>query len=304
MPNIFQTLYPAFGEYFINIYCSRIKQWAMCYRVGTPMNTNMNAESFHRVLKIVYLQQKHNRRMDSLIYTLLKISRYKSFEQLMKLEKGKHTHRICDINKRHRTAVSFAHLATITCSAEDSFKVSSESRNRTYSTVLKVQSQCYCRLKCQFCSVCAHQYTCTCLDPCANTTVCKHIHLVRTRGKTIYSTVNHAAMADLRYYSAITVPLSLSESQEGSPKLPPPRDVLLSNLQKATTNSLTKCSKCCDTNAIERAYNMLEYNYSKRLNLLPLWLIHQSKMQSIPYEEFNTTSFFSTRKRGSYLLLC
>ena len=28
-----QTLYPAFGKYFINIYCSHINQWAMCYRV-------------------------------------------------------------------------------------------------------------------------------------------------------------------------------------------------------------------------------------------------------------------------------
>ena len=110
----------------------------MCYRIGTPMNTNMYGESFHRVIKIVYLHQKHNRRMDSLIYTLLKISRDKAFEQLMKFEKGKHTHQICDINKRHRTAVSFAHLATITCTAEDSFKVISESRNGTYYTVTKV----------------------------------------------------------------------------------------------------------------------------------------------------------------------
>ena len=34
------------------------------------MNTNMYAESFHRVLKIVYLNLKHNRRVDSLIYVL------------------------------------------------------------------------------------------------------------------------------------------------------------------------------------------------------------------------------------------
>ena len=36
-----QTLHPAFGEYFINIYCSHINQWATCYRIGSPMNTNM-----------------------------------------------------------------------------------------------------------------------------------------------------------------------------------------------------------------------------------------------------------------------
>ena len=214
----------------------------------------------------------------------------------MKLEKGKHTHRICDINKRHRTAVSFAHLATITCIAEDSFKVSSESRNGTYYTVLKVQSQCHCRLKCQFCSACAHQYTCTCLDACTNTTVCKHIHLVHMREKTIDSTVNHVATADLRYYSTITAPLSISESQEGPPKLPPSRDVLLSNLQKTTTDILTQCSKCCDTNAIERAYNTLEY-VLKDLTYCHSGLSTNRKRKASQMKNSIQPRFFSTRKK-------
>ena len=67
------------------------------------MNTNMHIESFHLVLKIVYLQHKHNRRVDYLIYILLRNVRDKAFDQLQKLEKGKLTHRInmriYDINK-------------------------------------------------------------------------------------------------------------------------------------------------------------------------------------------------------------
>ena len=55
---------PDFAEYFKSTYCSHIEQWAMCYRVGTPMNTNMFLEAFHRVLKIVYLRHQHNRRID------------------------------------------------------------------------------------------------------------------------------------------------------------------------------------------------------------------------------------------------
>ena len=51
---------PLFIEYFQN-YCHHCEQWALCFRVSTPMNT-MYAESFHRVLKIVYLNHKHNRR--------------------------------------------------------------------------------------------------------------------------------------------------------------------------------------------------------------------------------------------------
>ena len=93
------SIAPSFSTYFKDTYCTHVEQWATCYRVGTPMNTNMFSESFHRVLKVVYLQHKHNRRVDFLLYTLLKIARDKAFDQLQKCQKGKHTHRICDINK-------------------------------------------------------------------------------------------------------------------------------------------------------------------------------------------------------------
>ena len=55
------------------------------------MNTNMFSEAFYRVLKIVHLRHQHNRRVDYLIYIVLKISRDKAFEQLVKMEKGKNT---------------------------------------------------------------------------------------------------------------------------------------------------------------------------------------------------------------------
>ena len=51
----------AFLHYFKKTYCNRVEQWATCYRLGTVANTNMFIESFHRLLKIVYLQQKQQR---------------------------------------------------------------------------------------------------------------------------------------------------------------------------------------------------------------------------------------------------
>ena len=72
------------------------------WSIGSVVNTNMFLESFHRTLKVVYLEHKHNRRIDYLLHTLLKIARDKVFEQLMKLEKGKFTHRVSEINKRHK----------------------------------------------------------------------------------------------------------------------------------------------------------------------------------------------------------
>ena len=71
----------------------------------------MYSKWFHRVLNIVCLQHQQNRRVDLLIYThCFKIARGKAFDQL---QKCKHTHRICDINRRHKTALTFASLAGI-----------------------------------------------------------------------------------------------------------------------------------------------------------------------------------------------
>ena len=48
-----------FCQYFQMWYCKRIEVWASCYRIGTLVNTNMSIESFHRLLKVVYLEGKH-----------------------------------------------------------------------------------------------------------------------------------------------------------------------------------------------------------------------------------------------------
>ena len=175
---------PQFVEYFKTSYCSHIEQWAMCYRVGTPMNTNMFSESFHRVLKIVYLQHKQNKRVDHLIHILLKVARDKAFEQLQKSEKGKHTHRICDINKRHQAAMSFAVLATVEDIGNCTHKVSSQSLCGKYYTVQTIQESCNCQMKCQFCSACAHYYILLYMPGCLYKHHCMQTHAFSTATKT------------------------------------------------------------------------------------------------------------------------
>ena len=64
----------------------------------------MFVESFHKVLKVIYLHHKRNRRVDTLLVTLFKISKDKAFGRLLKLEKGKNTHRTSEINQRHKCA--------------------------------------------------------------------------------------------------------------------------------------------------------------------------------------------------------
>ena len=45
-----------FGKYYEKNYKERKNQWAACYRKGCTANTNMYVESFHRVIKHIYLK--------------------------------------------------------------------------------------------------------------------------------------------------------------------------------------------------------------------------------------------------------
>ena len=49
----------------------------------------MYLESFHAVLKILYLNHKLNRRIDNLLVPLLRVAREKAFECFRKQEMGK-----------------------------------------------------------------------------------------------------------------------------------------------------------------------------------------------------------------------
>ena len=170
-----------FYIYFNTHYCRRVHQWASCYRLHTAVNTNMFVEAFHRVLKVIYLHHKVNRRIDILLITLLKLSRDKAFERFHKMETGKLSHRVCEINWRHKAAEQIqqnnqCHITTVQLNTE--WTVQSISMTNTYHTVKRQMDSCNCHLICKSCRVCTHQFTCTCLDSTLRLTVCKHIHLV------------------------------------------------------------------------------------------------------------------------------
>ena len=89
-----QDRYEQFYEYFKKNYIPNVHQWATCHRKGTTVNTNMFVESFHRVLKVIYLNNKQNRRVDHLLHVLLRIARNLIFKQLQQIEKGKMTQKV------------------------------------------------------------------------------------------------------------------------------------------------------------------------------------------------------------------
>ena len=179
-----------FSHYFKSYYAKRCEQWAYCYRAGTPVNTNMTIESFHRLLKVVYLDSKHNRRIDHLLSVLLKIARDKAFERLIKYKKGKLYHRISEMKKRHHAAVDLlvaeVHIDKVT---DSKWQVPSQSLggNRCY-TVQKILDQRSCKIRCSECGVCTHLYNCACVDYAVHSTACKHIHAVHVSNQQISTT--------------------------------------------------------------------------------------------------------------------
>ena len=169
----------SFLQYFQREYVKKAEQWAPCYRENCIVNTNMALEAFHRVLKVCYLEKKQNRRIDYLLHFLLKVSRDKVFERFSKTQKGKSSHRSCEINKRHKTAKKMCAADGILSVSDGIWQMKPTTPQQAYYLVEKKLDNCSCKLRCRSCDVCVHMFSCTCMDFLIHSTVCKHIHLVR-----------------------------------------------------------------------------------------------------------------------------
>ena len=126
----------AMYEYLKNEYAPKVEQWAVCFRLGTPVNTNMFVESFHCLLKVVYFDNKSNRRIDQLLHVLVKIARNLVFEQIIKAEKGKLSHRKSEIHKRHKSTSELLGKLVVSQVQDGSYKVESLSKKMN-TTLLK-----------------------------------------------------------------------------------------------------------------------------------------------------------------------
>ena len=169
---------PPMASYFEKEYASRPREWGSCFREGSPANTNMFLESFHRTLKEIYLEGKQNKRVDHLLSTLRKISRDKAYEQLIKAQKGKVTQRQRDTNKRHKQAESIPSESVLR-EDDGSWKVrSTTDTNRFYHVKRTDFSVCGCLLRRSHCGACTHTFKCTCQDYTVRNIVCCHIHAV------------------------------------------------------------------------------------------------------------------------------
>ena len=168
-----------FANYFERHYCRRTEQWAACFRKSSLVNTNMYVEAFHRVLKYVYMRGKVNKRLDKCIGILLKLARDKGFERLVKLEKGKTSERISQIQSRHRTSLKMPLSLVRETEEYKTWEIEASDGTTSYHvTLLNQQCPFDCLVACPDCNICVHTYSCNCADALIKATICKHIHLL------------------------------------------------------------------------------------------------------------------------------
>ncbi|GFY48327.1 MULE domain-containing protein [Trichonephila inaurata madagascariensis] len=101
-----------FCKYFIENYANCISSWAYCHRLQSGLNTNMYVESMHKTLKYIYLTGRNAKRLDKIIYALMRFIRDKLVDRLIVMNKGKLTSKLKDLRQHHKTSLSLS-TATI-----------------------------------------------------------------------------------------------------------------------------------------------------------------------------------------------
>ena len=141
------------------------------------------------------MRGRRNRRVDKLLFILMKVARDKGFERLCKLEKGKVTGRLAVIKKRHGESTKLQTEA-MTVHSTTEWGVKSSDGTQIYTVCLEMMTCPFnCKLKCEQCNICVHTYTCSCNDALINHTICKHIHLVARTNRSLTNAHGRISLA-------------------------------------------------------------------------------------------------------------
>ncbi|GFW58856.1 uncharacterized protein TNCV_4046941 [Trichonephila clavipes] len=165
-----------FKIYFEQTYSKRSEVWAYCHRKWYGINTNMHIESMHRTIKPVYLQGKKVKRLDKALFSLMKFVRYRIFDRLISLEKGKVSSKISQLRKRHKVGQSLTSLCIE--NNEDEWSVSSTRGKDIYIVKRNFTCSKECTVMCRECNHCLYNFTCTYIDNAVQWNMCKHIHFI------------------------------------------------------------------------------------------------------------------------------
>ncbi|KAH1008338.1 uncharacterized protein LOC109535894 isoform X1 [Dendroctonus ponderosae] len=168
-----------FLNYFKANFANKAEAWANCYRLHTGLDTNIHIERMHHTIKNIYLNGKH-KRLDKAINAVLKFVRDQLFDRLITVQKGKLCGKLRELKSRHQASQKLN--SNLVMKIETGWQVPSNTTQELY-FVEQRKLHCNCKIICQECDACLHQYSCTCIDSSVRYNMCKHIHLVCTHEK-------------------------------------------------------------------------------------------------------------------------
>ncbi|GBN83500.1 hypothetical protein AVEN_239908-1 [Araneus ventricosus] len=103
----------------------------------------------------------------------------KLLSRIISMERGKLTHRVALIRKRHTTSNEMKENYSFVKMDENTYVVTKKVGPSLFTyNVEKTNFTCCCSIKCNQYSVCIHSMSCTCIDYSVKFIICKHIHYV------------------------------------------------------------------------------------------------------------------------------
>ncbi|KAF8774308.1 uncharacterized protein LOC129985173 [Argiope bruennichi] len=166
-----------FKKYYSTYYSERLQLWAFCYRRHLGIQTNIYLESFHKVLKHIYLEGKKIKRIDKTLNALMKLTKDKIFEKISNIAK-KVPITLSNVNQVdvQNSLISSEMIIPVNGNAEWNVTASQES---SFHYIVREVTEPICSTcKCSplyLESICVHKYECTCYDNLINCNICEHI---------------------------------------------------------------------------------------------------------------------------------
>jgi len=138
----------------------------------------MYLESFHKILKHIYLEGRKVKRLDKTINALMKICRDSVYKRLIHLAENVPTEKMQKVRQSHKESKSIKLDQIQVLEDETGYLVTSSTDLFRQYHILKTGETCEhasC-LKCRKCDICIHSYHCDCLDNVIRANICKYIH--------------------------------------------------------------------------------------------------------------------------------
>lgn len=138
----------------------------------------MKLERWHRQLKYEETGGTVMKRLDKAIHVVLKAVTKKLLGRITAIERGKLTHRVRLIRKRHLISQGLdENVYSVYKVKEHQWAVAKVEGSSIFTYDIGIGNKdCQCGIMCSHCGICIHAVTCTCIDYNIRYVICKHIH--------------------------------------------------------------------------------------------------------------------------------